>query len=32
MVFGSTKEQHHGKEQGEVANIPPQLSDLHCCK
>ncbi|KAI8660437.1 hypothetical protein NCS57_01021100 [Fusarium keratoplasticum] len=30
MVFGSTKEQHHGKEQGEVANIPPQLSDLHC--
>ncbi|KAJ4314846.1 hypothetical protein N0V84_008677 [Fusarium piperis] len=29
MVFGSTKEQH-GKEQGEVANIPPQLSDLHC--
>ncbi|RTE70817.1 hypothetical protein BHE90_014776 [Fusarium euwallaceae] len=27
MVFGSTKEQ--GKE-GEVANIPPQLSDLHC--
>ncbi|UPK93105.1 hypothetical protein LCI18_004040 [Fusarium solani-melongenae] len=30
MVFGSNKEQHHGKEQGEVANIPPQLSDLHC--
>ncbi|EEU43004.1 uncharacterized protein NECHADRAFT_62727 [Fusarium vanettenii 77-13-4] len=30
MGFGSTKEQHHGKEQGSVANIPPQLSDLHC--
>ncbi|KAM5345314.1 hypothetical protein ACJ41O_011176 [Fusarium nematophilum] len=30
MGFGSTKEQHHGKEGADVANIPPQLSDLHC--
>ncbi|KAM0435970.1 hypothetical protein ACHAPT_002862 [Fusarium lateritium] len=31
MGFGSTKEQQQlGKEQGDVANIPPRLSDLHC--
>jgi hypothetical protein len=30
MPFGSSKEKSKSQEYKEPANIPPQLSDLHC--